>query len=255
MRKFDSILIATDLDGTLVSDGRVSEENAEAIRYFQSEGGIFTFATGRFASHIRENFYDTVKPNTCAMVVNGNVLYDMNTDKSLYVCTMDKDKTEEALSYSIKNFGNTIRFINICNENEGYIYEGKLNKSPCKCVYVMENEESAIALRDNLIERYSHLFNIERSWATGVEICAANGGKGNAIEYLRKNLHPEIKTIICVGDFENDISMLKRADIGYAVQNATPETKLAADRITDVDNHHHALAWIINQIDKEGTNL
>ena len=40
MGKFDGILIATDLDGTLVSEGKVSRENADAIRYFQSEGMV-----------------------------------------------------------------------------------------------------------------------------------------------------------------------------------------------------------------------
>ena len=39
MGKFDGILIGTDLDGTLVSEGKVSRENADAIRYFQAEGG------------------------------------------------------------------------------------------------------------------------------------------------------------------------------------------------------------------------
>lgn len=249
MGKFDGILIATDLDGTLVSDGKISKENAEAIRYFQSEGGIFTYATGRFSSHIKENFSDTIEANTCVLVVNGNVLYDMKTDTKLHICTMDKDNTQSLLSYSVDNFGDIIRFINICDEDESYIYENTVERNPCKCVYVMNDEESAIKLRDALTDKFSHLYNIERSWPQGVEVCAKDGGKGNAIDYIRKEIHPEIKTIICVGDYENDISMLKKADIGYAVQNATAETKLAADRITDVDNNHHAIAWIINQLE------
>lgn len=249
MGKFDGILIATDLDGTLVSDGKISKENAEAIRYFQSEGGIFTFATGRFSSHIKENFSDIIEANTCVLVVNGNVLYDMKTDTKLHVCTMDKDNTQNLLSYSMDNFGDIIRFINICEEDESYFYEDRVDKNPCKCVYVMNDEESAIKLRDALTDKFSHLYNIERSWPQGVEVCAKDGGKGNAIDYIRKEIHPEIKTIICVGDYENDISMLKKADIGYAVQNATAETKLAADRITAVDNNHHAIAWIINQLE------
>ena len=48
MKKFDGILFCTDLDGTLLeSDHKISKENIEAIRYFQSEGGLFTFLTGR----------------------------------------------------------------------------------------------------------------------------------------------------------------------------------------------------------------
>ena len=48
MGKFDGILLCTDLDDTLLTtDKRVSDENSKAIEYFKSEGGLFTFATGR----------------------------------------------------------------------------------------------------------------------------------------------------------------------------------------------------------------
>ena len=44
--KFFGYLICTDCDGTLTYDiGKVSEKNVRAIKYFQSEGGLFTLAT------------------------------------------------------------------------------------------------------------------------------------------------------------------------------------------------------------------
>ena len=44
---FDGYLICTDCDGTLTdTEGRLSKENAHAIRYFQKQGGRFTLATG-----------------------------------------------------------------------------------------------------------------------------------------------------------------------------------------------------------------
>ena len=49
MKKFEGMLMCTDLDGTLFqTDKTVSEENKEAIEYFKSEGGYFTFITGAF---------------------------------------------------------------------------------------------------------------------------------------------------------------------------------------------------------------
>ena len=51
--KFFGYLICTDCDGTLTYDiGKVSEKNVRAIKYFQSEGGLFTLATGRFPNHL-----------------------------------------------------------------------------------------------------------------------------------------------------------------------------------------------------------
>ena len=54
-----------------------------------------------------------------------------------------------------------------------------------------------------------------------------------------------------VGDYENDITMLEMADIGYAVKNASDDAKAAADRVTAVDNDHGAIAFVIDDIRKE----
>lgn len=56
MGKFDGILLCTDLDDTLLTtDKRVSDENSKAIEYFKSEGGLFTFATGRVPQGAKVN--------------------------------------------------------------------------------------------------------------------------------------------------------------------------------------------------------
>ena len=41
MKKFEGILICTDLDGTLLkNDKSVSKENIDAINYFKENGGL-----------------------------------------------------------------------------------------------------------------------------------------------------------------------------------------------------------------------
>ena len=54
-------------------------------------------------------------------------------------------------------------------------------------------------------------------------------------------------TLVCVGDYENDIPMIKEADIGYAVGNAVPKLKAVADRVT-VKNTENAIAAIIYEL-------
>ena len=255
MGKFDGILIATDLDQTLAIGDNVAQENVEAIQYFQQEGGLFTLATGRYISHIEDNFSDKITPNCSILTLNGNVICDEKTHEPTVLSELDKDITSEILSYSHKNHSENILFVNVCDWNESYKYEGEVFNDTCKLVFVMETEEAALKLRDHLKEKYSHIINVERSWPVGVEIYAKDGGKGKALEYLRRSGKYHIDTIICAGDYENDISMLEYADIGFAVKNANEEAKKAADIVCDVTCTEGAIAWIINKLDKEGVNL
>lgn len=255
MGKFDGILIATDLDQTLAIGADVAKENIEAIRYFQSEGGLFTIATGRYISHIEEHFSKDIVPNCSILTVNGNVVCHEKTHEPTVLSELDKDVTSEILKYSHETHGGDILFVNVCDWNKSYKYEGEVPNDTCKVVFVMETEEGAIKLRNDLKEKYSHVINVERSWPVGVEIYAKDGGKGNALEYLRRSGKYHIDTIICAGDYENDISMLKYADIGFAVKNANEEAKKAADIVCDVTCTEGAIAWIIKKLDKEGVNL
>jgi len=69
------------------------------------------------------------------------------------------------------------------------------------------------------------------------------------VDILRRML-PDIRLVVGAGDYENDISLLEHADIGYAVDNALDCVKAAADRVT-VPCTEHAIARIIADIKKE----
>ena len=49
MKRYEGILLCSDLDGTLYTSGtkQISPENLEAVKYFIANGGQFTFASGR----------------------------------------------------------------------------------------------------------------------------------------------------------------------------------------------------------------
>ena len=72
-------------------------------------------------------------------------------------------------------------------------------------------------------------YAISRSSTCGLEIQDAAFTKGKSARFLADHL--EAHTLICVGDYENDISMIREADLGCAVANAIPELKDVADRI------------------------
>ncbi|MFQ9147761.1 MAG: HAD family hydrolase [Eubacteriales bacterium] len=74
--KFSGFLICSDFDGTLTCDGRtVPRANLEAIERFESEGGLFTVASGRFPGQIAA--IPDLCINTFAVAVNGSVIADI----------------------------------------------------------------------------------------------------------------------------------------------------------------------------------
>ena len=252
MGKFDGILLATDLDGTLLkSDKTVSPLNAEAIRYFQSEGGLFTAATGRFPDFL-STYTDFFNVNECVIGLNGNMIYDLSNEKMLFVSKMETDALKEVIDYMLSAFGGFIRFIDINEEKDVYHYDGFLRTKPCKAVVVTNTPCEALEIKADLLKKYGHLYKFVRSWDIGLEIFDIKSGKGECIDYIKKYVNPAIRKTVCVGDYENDISMLIHADIGYAVKNAVSDVKAVADKITDVDNNNDAIAWVINDLEKEG---
>ena len=58
-----------------------------------------------------------------------------------------------------------------------------------------------------------------------------------------------MKNTVALGDYNNDLGMLKTAGAGIAVANALPEVKAVADRIT-VSNNEHAIAKTVEEIEK-----
>lgn len=51
-----------------------------------------------------------------------------------------------------------------------------------------------------------------------------------------------------IGDYNNDVAMLKRAGVGIAVSNASPAALKAADYVT-VSNEDHAIARVISDLE------
>ncbi|MBE6644149.1 MAG: HAD-IIB family hydrolase [Ruminococcaceae bacterium] len=251
MAKYDGILIMSDWDGTLSTGGTVSEENAEAIRGFQCEGGKFTMCSGRNYNYF-DAFADFVVPNAPICAYNGALI--VNTDgrilrRSFLGGEIFPSLFELAASghfqkmnvYTPDTNGPAQKDIKEVLDNTEKYRSMKLYKT----VFVAETEEQALlggALAEKILpDGYTAV----RSWSTGLEILKHSASKGEALKFLKSYLGARLA--VAVGDFENDVDMLRAADIGYAVANAASSAKAAADRIT-VAAEESAIAKIIREL-------
>ena len=261
MGKFDGILICTDFDHTLAVKAKVSQENADAIRYFQENGGRFAVVSGRNPFFLKEHI-EGFAVNAPLVGYNGALIIDENTDEVLFSGGRNDldafDFVAEFWKRDPRIFGvvphDERQFIGRCTREPMPNCVATIEEVRAMCGTMLHNvicscktEEEALAVRDAMREAAGDKFVIVRSWGKGVEIVNPWDQKGVAALRLKEMLGA--KLLVCAGDFENDISMIEAADIGYAVENALPCVKAVADRVT-VHCEEHAIAAIIRELEE-----
>lgn len=254
MKKFDGILLCTDFDGTFAGHGpRVSRENCEAVRYFQENGGLFTLASGRSAEFF-QRFTDFCA-NAPIIAANGTMICHPETYEKLVTFPLPEGTASvlDALSripqtemmYLCDSFGQGNVWEKAGGARPSQVFGAV--KKPWFKVLLHQSAEDTLYLRDYIKERFPGMFEVNRSYPLGLELHIPGSGKGPCLEEIKKR-DPSIRLTVAVGDNENDVSLIQMADIGYAVQNAAPEAKAAADRLT-VSCEEHAVARIISEIE------
>ncbi len=255
MGKFDKYLIVTDYDGSLADRGEISPENAEAILHFQQNGGLFTIASGRPAEFLYEK-RGSVVPNAPLVALNGTLICDPETLEPIAefpldegaldaICLIAETTSVEQITIYPKG-----RESAIWHRDSGVDVRAFFENIPrpwYKGIFIQHAQHTpeVISAAKRLFPTQYHF---DCSWAEGVEINAPDAGKGECLHVLRSWAKREDLTIIGVGDYENDLSLIRMADIGVAVENAVPALKAAADRVT-VRCTDHAIAKIISELE------
>lgn len=267
MGKFDGILFVTDLDGTLLrNDKTISEENKEAIKYFESQGGLFTFITGRIPFGTRM-VLKQFTPNIPFGCMNGGGIYDNNKKELLWCRTLPKEALD-IVRYVDEKFPEIS--IELTSAERSYFY--KKNKyteehrlmelfDDINCHYDDIKEELVkiifIDVPEKMIPLISDLknhpnfldFEFVASDPKYFELLPKDSDKGKLLIKLARILGVDIKRTISVGDNDNDVKMLKTSALSFAVSNSSLLAKQAADFIT-VSNEEHAIAKIVDDLDK-----
>lgn len=273
MGKFNGILLCTDLDDTLLTtDKKVSRENKRAIEYFKSEGGLFTFATGRVPIGAKI-MLEQITPNAPMVCFNGGSIYDFNSKKMLWSRSLDKNAIN-VVEYIDKTFD--FAGIEICTENK--IYFSRINqivkehqeaeklpdnpldyhdvKEDWKKVLFMVEAEQIPQIREAIASSpFADKYTFVQSSPWYYELLPKNSSKGEGLAKLADLLDISITKTVGVGDNENDLMLVKTAGAGVAVANAVEEIKNAADYITAADNNQSAIAEVIASIENDKIKL
>lgn len=259
--------IFSDFDGTLYSDKfEVSQKNIDAIHDYEARGGKFFVATGRLFQAI----YPHVKAlglKDEVIVYQGGGIFDITTKKAIWQQAVPNDVAVDCLK-KLESDGKSVNmvyiddkcygtqphaaidlFCSICKIECNFVgenlsdYVARTGATPNKLLAMVEPAD-ALPLAEKYGEEYKGKLALMRSQPFMVEFTAYGLSKGAAVEKVCKKYGFSRDEIICVGDADNDIPMIKYAGLGIAVMNAMETTKAAAD-VVCVSNNHDAIAWII----------
>ena len=274
MGRYDGILIASDLDGTFLGKkSRVVQENVDAVRAFCAQGGLFTFATGRHHGHILQALPCTRELcNIPVIFANGGYLYDYANDRILHETFMDIDSTRELLLY-VRAEHRRIGFR--ATTPQGFVTDGRTDimrrfiedaKGQSYIVEVAPVEawtqrlwhkivfrgakEDIDALAMDVRTQFGAMFELNRSSDTFLEAQRLGCSKGTMLEVLRRVYQQQLGRPIRtygVGNHENDLSLLRAADVSVCPADAEPEVLAVADRIV-CGHDEGALADLIARI-------
>lgn len=264
---YSKYLIISDLDGTLINSQHfISQENLDAISFFIKNGGSFAIATGRSKDNIRP-YIENLTLNGPCILYNGGGIYNFQEERFLATELMDKSLVEEYIIYCMKNYKNMV--VEIFTPDMLYIITPEHILDPYvereKQVYlrttldeVMKKDWIKVLIYDSpeslqkaqsMLKDYNFLDKVDSffSQVFYLELIKKGISKGAALERLKNSNQYRDKTIIAVGDYDNDVEMISSADVGIAVSNARECVKDVADIVT-VSNDENALHDIIYNI-------
>ncbi len=271
----DRYLICSDLDGTLLnSKGKISENTLSLIRDLQSEGHIFCISTGRMYKSAK-HFAGIISDKTSVICSNG--AYVCAQEKEIYKNTMNQDTAIQVfnlmqsfdLSLSFFSKDNTyyskpisvffspedLRRISNGDTIDGMkpilnldIFKQHLDDYLNAIVIEEENFELLEEARKKLKQLDG--VSIQSSHFNNIEIIPEGTDKGQAVKKLQEFFDIKIENVIAFGDGENDITMLKYAGTGIAMDNASNIVKKSADIVTlnnDSEGVYYSLKKIFNK--------
>lgn len=269
-------MVCIDVDGTLMGQGRViSEDSKKVLIDAHNKGVEIVITTGRPYNNAT-SISKTIGLSSPVIAANGAIIRAKDTDEILYECPLSEEACIRILKV-VKNHNVIAQFYTadkvFCNTWIGMIFDKiftargiakglkmdvkwvktyngllkafSINKNKfLKCVIIGANEEKVKAVRDDILNIKE--LDCFRSGRRALEIISKGVSKGNAVKILAEKFGYEKEEIICIGDNENDISMIEFAGLGVAMGNAIDEVKEIADYVTGT-NVNDGVAEVIKK--------
>lgn len=256
-------LIALDLDGTILDDTfRISSRVRQALAGAIEQGVKVTIATGRPVAVTRP-FVQAVGVNAPVICMQGGVIYDFATERTLHELTLSHDlacaltelETSHPAWQAVVYSDDALYVSSIRYEHDFYaallgtnlqVHDdlcAALNRrDPQKVLFIIPPEDAAESLRE-LARVVGDRATVVQSHALFVEVNPLEAYKGAGLARLAADLGIPREQVMAIGDQDNDATMIEWAGLGVVMGNGSAASKRVADWVApDIDDDGAAIA-------------
>ncbi|WP_315081663.1 Cof-type HAD-IIB family hydrolase [uncultured Clostridium sp.] len=268
-------LVCIDMDGTLLNGhSNISERNKNALKEAVNKGVQVAISTGRiFAS--ADYFAELIGIKTDLISCNGAYIKNRSTNEVIYSNTLTNEQVlkihdsikghnfkiiyythdtaivdspfPENHTYKVTNKfvsdDKKVKFLITSDINKILeLYNNKIIK--VICIDNSDNKDALFESKKDLL-KFSDIETVS-SGDNNFEVMQKDVSKGNAAKILSEKLGIKPEEVICIGDNENDLSMIKFAGLGVAMGNGSDIVKKVANYITDT-NVNDGVAKVIEK--------
>lgn len=252
-------LVCIDMDGTLLNKQfSIPEENIRALKEALDQGVHVALVTGR-PSNIASYFKTFLGDQVSIIGTNGTyfkigdiefkkaltdeemkAIYEIATKHNLTAHfkgydtvisnhKLDENQGEKKVNASLPK-ENQMTFFDECSLEKALEYhQGNI----LKCL-VFSDDLEAVAKAKEELKAIGNL-EVVSSHTNNFEAMPLGTSKGFAVQQLCEILNVKQEEVICIGDNENDLSMITFAGLGIAMGNAPKEIQEQADYVTDTN--------------------
>ena len=264
-------MLVFDLDGTcLTSDYHITNNFKNLIRKLAQNNYVY-IATGRSLSDAYR-YYRQLDIKSEIICYNGAYIYSPIDKKEIYNVYM-KDHIN-ILKY-LKSHEKEMHIDNIVISQGAKTYRlGDSNPFLCNMMYdeklpnvILDIDSMLTTLKKvhRIIVSVCPMMRIKmmqqiKDRFTQVNVYSWNGredivdisirgiDKWDAIMYLAAQKKIALQNIIAFGDSDNDVEMLRKADIGVCMSNGSITAKAVANEITQFDNNNDGVFKHLSQM-------
>lgn len=243
---FSGCLFACDIDGTLLINGVINPRNIEKIESFVSEGGCFSLSTGRTVGAVGP-VLEKIKHISPSIVSNGSMIYDYENKRVLNELFIDK--SDYYIVKKVMDMGLDVgievhsgdRVLTLCRTAETDTHQ-KYERLESTDISFTQAENyrwnKVVMLFSNIADRdaVKGMIAKQRTSSDFIDTSAVIAGKkrdyyeqfpkgvskASALDRLCEILKVKKGCLFAMGDYYNDLEMIKKADIS-AVPLGTPD--------------------------------